>query len=211
MPVFNEILDISLPLGPQTVIFPKDPPFERTVVSSPNSPWEVSRLCMGSHTGTHLDVPAHFFPEKARLDDFAAGRFILPAHVVHVPGVNSVQAHHLKDIETAPGEALLFRTRNSDDGLLTGDGFTTDYAFISQEAAEACVARELALVGLDWFTVDQWGNAAAPAHTLLLGAGIMLLEAAKLSAVPAGRYTLICLPLRIVGGEGSPVRAVLAR
>ena len=89
--------------------------------------------------------------------------------------------------------------------------FREDFISLSVQAAQICVARGVRLVGIDYLSVDKYGDDSLPVHRTLLESDILILEGIDLAAVPCGRYTLICLPLRIEGAEASPVRAVLAR
>jgi arylformamidase len=120
-----------------------------------------------------------------------------------------VKAGDLDDIDTAPGDAILFKTGNSASGRCRSGVFSENFIYISAGAADACVEKKAGLVGLDYITVDRFGDDNAPAHHELLGSGIPVLEGIDLAAVSPGNYTLICLPLKIQGGEASPVRAVL--
>jgi arylformamidase len=65
------------------------------------------------------------------------------------------------------------------------------------------------MVGIDYITIERYGDEAFPSHHTILGKGIPVLEGLDLKEVPPGRYTLICLPLKIKGAEASPVRAIL--
>lgn len=205
--------DISVVLGEENITYPNDTPFSRQVRVT-TGPWattEDATLVMSAHGGTHLDAPAHFFPEGQRLDDFSVGEFILAARVAEIQDERVVQAEELAGVEIEPGEALLLKTDNSRSGRVTSGTFCEEFVYLSGAAAELCVARGVALVGLDYITVDRHGEARPQAHMTLLGSGKLILEGINLRAVPAGRYTLLCLPLRLKAGEGSPVRAVLLR
>lgn len=89
--------------------------------------------------------------------------------------------------------------------------FTRDYVSLSSEAASYCVSRGMGLVGLDYLSLDRFEDESLPVHHILLKNDILILEGLDLSQVDAGRYLLICLPLRIENAEASPVRAVLMR
>jgi arylformamidase len=81
---------------------------------------------------------------------------------------------------------------------------------LAPDAAEACAGLGVAMVGVDYLSVDCFGAAREhPSHTILMSRKILLLEGLDLTAAAPGRYTLICLPLKMPGAEGSPVRAVL--
>ncbi len=107
----------------------------------------------------------------------------------------------------AGARRVLFRTDNS--ALWARDGFQEDYVYLRPDAAEELAARKLALVGIDYLSVEAFGAADARAHKSLLGAGVMILEGVNLSGVAPGAYFLAALPLAVAGGDGSPVRAVL--
>ena len=199
--------DISVRLGQQNIVYPGDPAFSSEPVSDRG---EAMSLTMCAHSGTHLDAPAHFFPEEGRrLDDFSLEEFIMPARVVEILNPVAVQVDDLEGIETEPGEAVLFRTGNSHSGRVVSGVFTEDYIYLTQSAAMWCVDRKLRLAGLDYVSLDAYGDAEYPAHHVVLGHGLLALEGINLADVRPGRYRLICLPLPIVGAEASPVRAVL--
>lgn len=200
--------DISVILGEQDVVYPGDPAFGREPGGPQTS--ECMRITICAHSGTHLDAPAHHFPDSGRrLDDFSPSDFILPAQVVEILDPVAVRAEDLQRVKTSPGQAILFRTGNSHSGRVTSGTFTPDYVYLAADAAQWCVDRRLALVGLDYASIDRYGDSEAPAHTVLLGNGLLALEMVNLRDVLPGSYTLICLPLRISAAEGSPVRAVL--
>ncbi|MBU0609342.1 MAG: cyclase family protein [Armatimonadetes bacterium] len=205
------IHDISVILGEQNSTYPGDRPFvrESTGPIPGIKVTEESNLSLSAHAGTHLDAPAHFIPGGKHLDDYTPADFIMPAQVVEILNPEAVTVDDLEDVVTQPGEALLFRTGNSHSGRVVSGYFSDRYVYISGEAAQWCVDRQLKLVGLDYISVDQYGDSETPAHNILLGAGLLALEAVNLAEVRPGRYTLICLPLRLKGAEGSPVRAVL--
>jgi arylformamidase len=131
--------------------------------------------------------------------------------VIEVEGKRSIHPKHLKNLELKQGEALLFKTDNSMSGILISGEFTEDFVSLSPEAADFCVEKKWSLLGIDYVTIGKFGEESVDVHRKLLGHGILILEGINLKAVPPGRYTLICLPLRINGGEGSPVRAVLLK
>jgi arylformamidase len=133
----------------------------------------------------------------------------MPARVIKIDDPDSVKSGNLHGVDIQPGDAVLFKTANSLSGRCRNGVFSETFVSISVEAAVACIEKEAGLVGLDYISIDRYGDDSAPAHHGLLGNGIPVLEGIDLAAVPPGRYTLICLPLKIAGGEASPVWAVL--
>jgi len=203
--------DISVELMEESIPFPGDPPFERKMLMTieESGICNVSKLEMSAHSGTHIDMPAHFISGGDTLDAYTVKDFILPAHVVVVDDPESVKAGALDGIDITPGDAVLFKTSNSASGRCRSGVFSENFIHISAGAAIACIEKKAGMVGLDYITIDRHGDDTAPAHRKLLGSGILVLEGIDLEAVPPGCHTLICLPLKIKGGEASPVRAVL--
>ena len=208
------IYDLSLPLCDEIPTYPGDPGIEiRDWFSlAQGDPANVSVLQFGAHTGTHVDAPAHFIEGAERVESLSLDVLIGEAHVVEVSEERTsideafVNAH-------CPAEArrVLFKTRNS--GFWNGHArdFRQDYTYLELEAAKLLVKRGVKLIGIDYLSIEQFGQEGHPTHLALLSHGVVILEGLNLREVPAGRYELICLPLRIRSGtgDGAPARAVL--
>jgi arylformamidase len=206
----NNIHDISVMLDEETVIYPGDTLFRREITGTlEDNSYALSRLTLSAHFGTHIDMPSHFIKGGAAIEDFPASRFILPARVVEIRGGVAVQPSDVENIGIRAGEAVLFKTRNSESGICACGKFTKDYVYISSGAARICAESGAGIVGLDYVTIEEYGNEDFPAHRELLGRGVPVLEGIDLRGVLPGEYVLICLPLKIRGCEASPVRAVL--
>jgi arylformamidase len=194
------IVDISLPLGPETPVYLGDPPveIERLTKATGGDAFALSRLTFGSHTGTHVDPPAHFIAGGATVDVVRLDACIGPAFVLDVtdmPAIISVAALERIPIGVV---RILFRT----------GGPPLDGAALEPDTAIALVERHLSLVGIDALSIAPAG-APGVVHRILLSAGIVILEGLDLTAAPNGPATLVCLPLKIAGGDGAPARAVL--
>jgi arylformamidase len=190
------IFDITLPLGPATPRYPGDPPVEVAPLSHADGEarFALSRLTLGTHAGTHVDPPAHLLPGAATVDALPLDALVGPARLVEVDAGRAVLP---EDLAIVPRRTrrLLLRTGGQP---------------LTPEAARALVTRGVRLVGVDGLSVDPIdGEGPAPAHHALLAAGVVIVEGLALAAVPPGRYTLVCLPLRLAGGDGAPARAVL--
>lgn len=207
----KKIYDITLTLGVESVAYPGDPPYERKVVAAleAGASCNLSALRLSAHSGTHLDFPAHFIASGQTLDQYPAASFILPARVISIQDRSAVRPAELTRLRLRKGEAVLFKTRNSRRGLAAAGRYTERYVHLSPEAADFLVRKKVALVGIDYVSIDRALDPDHPAHHILLGAGVLILEAINLRRVLDGRYTLICLPLKMPGAEASPVRAVL--
>lgn len=205
------IHDISISLNDGLVAYPGDPGFQRQILHSPQQgdAYESSSLAVSCHAGTHIDLPAHFIPGGQRMEDHGPERFILPARVVEVSDPVSIQPESFRDCGIRAGEAILFKTANSQNRLLEAPVFQPDYVYLSEAGARLCAEIGLKLAGIDYLSIDRYGSETYGAHHQLLSRDILILEGIDLSRVTVGVYTLICLPLKIASGEASPVRAVL--
>lgn len=204
------VIDITVTLGVEAPLWPGDTAYGRQMreTMAGGGVSDVSRLTMSAHAGTHIDSPAHFIAGAKKLDAYGAERFVLPAVVAAVDDADSVRAEHLAGVRIAPGEALLVRTRNSGQGLCRRPEFSERFVALTDDAARWCVDRRLGMVGIDYLSIDPYGD-CFDAHYTLLGNDVLALECVDLSDVAPGRYTLVCLPLKLPDCEASPVRAVL--
>lgn len=192
------IWDITRVMEEGMPVYPGDPSFHRQTL--PGVGVTIAALQMGSHCGTHLDAPAHLLPEGTTVDMIAPERFICTAHVVAVPAPGGIAPAVVKLIELQRNEAVLFKSPVQDGGSV----------FLLPATASYLVQRGIGLVGTDMMSVDPPDAPGLPVHRLLLEAGVLILEGLDLRGVPPGRYRLIALPLLIRGGDGAPVRALLA-
>jgi arylformamidase len=205
------IYDISLPISESLVIWPGDPPVQITYPAHQDrgDGLTVSRLDLGAHTGTHVDAPAHFIADGAGVDALDLGVLVGPALVVHAFEADALSAAVLERLAIPPGtERLLLRTRNSERWARDESTFDRDFVAITEDGARWLVARGVRLVGVDYLSVGPL-SAPAPTHHVLLGAGVVAVEGLDLSRIAPGAYQLVCLPLKIVGGDGAPARAIL--
>ncbi len=121
----------------------------------------------------------------------------------------SVEPEHLENLGDA--ERVLFKTRNSQFWNDPGKGFRTDFTYISPEAAQFLVEKNIKLVGIDYLSVEKFSSTDFQTHKTLLEKEIIIIEGLDLREVPAGVYELICLPLKYIGGagDGAPARTIL--
>lgn len=207
-----KIYDISVRLAPTLVTWPGEKGLTRSVLKTlENSGVELSRLDIGSHTGTHLDAPRHFVEGAGGIDAVDLARCVGPARVLDATAFErDMTVENLLPFQLQPGERVLFKTTNSLRRLLADPAFHEDYIALTPEAAEYLVRSGVLFVGVDYLSCERKGAPGHPVHTALLRAGIPILEGAQLARVPAGQYMLCALPLFIPDGDASPARAILA-
>ncbi len=203
-------IDVSVPLRTGMVHWPDNPPvrIERTMDLEHGDAATVSSMAMGVHTGTHMDAPVHFQRGGVGIDQMPLEATLGLARVVEIQDPVSIKRAELEAAGLQPGERILFRTRNSERCWKTDD-FVEDFVFISREAASYLVERGVRTVGVDYLSVGGFREDAEATHLALLQGGVWIIEGLNLSPVRAGTYELVCLPLRIAGGDGAPARAVL--
>lgn len=203
-----EIIDISLALDQDTVIYPGDPEFSSHLVASlaEGDSATVSALALGSHTGTHVDVPAHFIKDGLTLDQVPLEHWLGPALVVDVTKADPcVTARDLAGVPLQDYGRILLQTKNS---FATAKEFQPDFIFLAEDACDLLLAAGVKTVGFDYLSIDPPGG-DFPAHHRLLGQGTCLIEGLALGHVRPGAYYLACLPLKLQGQEAAPARAVL--
>lgn len=176
-------------------------------VYAPGTEFHIGRIEMVGNTGTYVDAPFHRFESMADLGDLALERVADLEGVVVVAGPGrAIEPGALSAVDVR-GKAVLFRS-GWDRHFGTPAYGAGGHPFLTRATADALRQGGAALAGIDSLNVDDTADLARPAHTLLLGAGIPVVEhLANLSALPAAGFRFFAVPPR-VGGMGSfPVRA----
>jgi arylformamidase len=228
----DKLIDISVLLKPGSVTWPGDPAYHRETVTSVmnGDSCNVSQISMGSHNGTHIDAPSHYYEGADSTDKLSLEVLVgeaLVADLTHlgesasesnnpendsgcaktsVKSTNvEITASDLGSIDLAGITRLLLKTPNSK--LYARESFTDRYAYLTADAAKYLVESGVKLIGIDYLSIDT--PERNDAHLILLEAGVVILETINLSGVEPGKYELLCLPLKMQGLDGAPVRAVL--
>jgi arylformamidase len=198
MPRAPRLVDVSVLLGPGIPVYPGNPPFAMTPVErvANGDSSNNSRLEMGTHTGTHVDAPRHFFDDKPGVESLALELLIGRARVIDLPHRGGITDTHLAAAGLREDLRVLLKTPNS---------------YLTEAGAKFLVDQGVKVVGVDYLSVEQFNKAGAPAHRMLLGNGVIIIEGLNLSDADAGQYEMYCLPLRIAGADGAPARVVLKR
>lgn len=203
-------LDVSLPLGPKTPVYPGDPAIVlETLMSLEDDPCHVSRVGLGSHSGTHVDAPAHFVRGGATLAEVPLARWSGAAWVIEVAPEGAIEPEHLLEAWPPHGQVdrVLLKTPNSARWDTPEAGKV--WQALSPEAAEWLVGLGVRLVGIDALSIEQADTACYPVHHTLLGAGCLIVEGLDLRGILPGPYELLCLPLKLEAPDGAPARVAL--
>ena len=207
----QKLLDVSVPLVAGMPAYPGNPEFEVQPVKriAEGASSNVSRLVMGTHTGTHVDAPRHFFDDGTGVDALSLDLLLGRARVVEISRRGGIGAEELAAAGLREDLRVLLKTPNS--ALWNGTGFHQDYTYMNEEGARYLVAQGVKVVGVDYLSVEQYKKAGAPAHRALLSQGVIIIEGLNLSEAEPGMYEMYCLPLRVAGGDGAPARVILKR
>jgi arylformamidase len=206
-----KLLDVSVPLRQGLPTYPNNPPFELQPIQriADGGTANVSRLVMGTHTGTHVDAPFHFFDEGIGVDELPLELLIGRARVVEIKARGGIAASDLEEAGLREDLRVLFKTPNS--ALWNSDTFHEDYAHITDSGARYLVEQGVKVVGVDYLSVEQFKKPGAPAHRTLLSNGVIIIEGLNLAEAEPGMYEMYCLPLPVTGGDGAPARVILKR
>lgn len=205
-------IDISAPLRNGMVAWPGDAPFQRTSMLeiAKGDPCNLSEISTTAHIGTHMDAPRHYLAGAAGMETMPIEASIGRARVIEIRDPEVIRTSELEPHHLAKGERVLFKTGNSELCWNT-DHFQEKYIYIPPETARYLAERGVQTVGVDYLSVGGFETGGPETHRILLQAGIWIIEGLILKDVAPGEYELLCLPLKIIGGDGAPARAVLRK
>jgi kynurenine formamidase len=206
-----KVIDLTHTVTPAMPVYPgsKTPRFS-TPCTIEKDGFLERIITLSSHTGTHIDAPAHIIPLAATLDRLPVSRFAGSAAVIDLTGLKSAR---IEPRELLPYEGLI---KNSEFVLIfTGwsrywgeQEYFRGYPVLTDEAALRLADFQLKGVGVDVISVDEAGSTELPIHKILLGRGLVVIEnLAHLDQLPSANFTFCCFPLKLGDAEASPVRA----
>jgi arylformamidase len=203
-----KIIDVSPLISSRTAVFPGDQSFERKVALdfAQGDHLALSSILTTVHLGAHTDAPNHYHRQGQAIHERALEYYLGRCQVISVqlPRGERIELRHLEGIEIqAP--RVLFKTGS----FPNPDQWNGDFNSFSPELIDVLARKKVILVGIDTPSVDPAESKGLEAHQAIYRNGLAILEGIVLDEVPDGIYTLIALPLKIEGGDASPVRAVL--
>ncbi len=206
--------DLSVPVYQGMPFFPLNFPTEVEQVASVDAGgFNLHKITMSTHHGTHVDAPRHRYADGRILDEIDLNKFIGEGVVLDFSHKETGSGIVADDLEkhsevVHPGEIVIFYTGCS--GRLGEEGVRSNYTYLEKSAVEWLIRKKVKSVGTDVFSVDRFGSEESPAHSLLLAAGIPIIEeiGAEARCLVGRRIYLFCLPLRLMMGDGAPARAI---
>jgi len=206
-------IDVTTPLNPATTpTYPGDtqPKFEFLRSFDKGDKVTLSSYLMTAHAGTHVDAPLHFVAKAAPIDQVSLSTLMGPARVIDCSSeAMAIDAAELNKHDWRGAKRILFRTRNSRNSWMEDPTFHPDFTYLAPDAAQLLADAGVELVGIDYLSAEKFGVPEARTHQILLGRNIPIIEGLDLREVKAGEYDMIVLPLRVVGHEAAPARALL--
>ena len=208
----KKIVDLSWEFTADTPIYPGDPEPSVTVATTlENEGYNLSTLVMGTQTGSHVDAPYHFSNEGATIDQMELDFFLGDAIVVRVTDKKAEEAITMEDIEPykeqiTPGKIVLFNT-NWYKKRGTEEFF--HHPYVNGEVAHYLVEQGVRFIGIDTINADQTGGTEFPVHDLFYEKRLMIGENwAYFDRIDFENPYIIAIPMKVVGCDGSPVRAI---
>jgi arylformamidase len=205
MDVTGPYIDISPVLRQGIAVFPGDTTFSRSINMSfkDGQHLELSDIRTTLHVGAHTDAPSHYHGKGKSIDQRDLSLYMGPCQVIKVKAKSRIRPSDFSDEITA--SRILFRT----DSFTNPDHWHNDFSALSAELIHFLKGKGVVLVGIDTPSVDPATDQTLESHQAIFENDMAILEGIVLSEVNPGRYQLIALPLRIEGGDASPVRAIL--
>jgi arylformamidase len=168
-----------------------------------------SSVCMDLHYGTHVDAPLHFIREGKSSDILEINKVLGDAYVVDMRGADSITYDRLESADIPDDcKRLLIKTNNSILWRNKDAVFYEDYTALDLSACQWIVEKGIALVGIDYLSIESY-NSDCSVHLHLLSNDVVILESLDLNEIKEGVYELICMPLKITGAEAAPARVIL--
>jgi arylformamidase len=203
------IIDISRTLSPAIAVWPGDTPFSLSTSLSlaGGAIVNLTTLTLSAHTGSHIDAPYHFQQAGATVEALSLEPYWGPAQVVTVSqeeGGLLPEAFAGYDLRRAPRLLVRSACSEMDPGV-----FPSAFVYPTPELAAILSQQGVILYGSDAPSMDAADSKTLAGHHALAAHDVAILEGLDLSRVADGLYELVALPLKIAGGDGSPVRAAL--
>ena len=209
----SDLIDITVPFRTDLPLWPGDPKPEMSLMKSIEGGYRcnVTRVETGMHFGTHLDAPCHFIEGGKTVDQLDLGVLVGRCFVGEVPDTAQITPKHLEALNIPDGTTrLILKTSNSELWSQPDHPFFEDYAAITPDAARWVVDRGIRLIGIDYLSIQLFADEVSTTHIVLLEAEVIIVEGLDLRSVETGLYDLTCLPMKVAGSDGAPVRVVLA-
>lgn len=166
-------------------------------------------LTFNSHTGTHIDAPAHFTKDGKTLDKLALDKFYGPCKVLDLTHIEEkITSKDLENFDIKENDIIILKTKNSE--LNETDSFASNYVYLEKTGAKFLADKKIKTFGFDYLGIES-NQPGHETHKYLLEANIPIIEGLRLKNIEQGKYTLSCFPIFIKDADGAPARAILIK
>jgi len=206
------VVDLTHTLSADMPVYPgSEPPELRTAATLERDGFAEKWIGLSSHTGTHIDAPAHMLPGAPTLDQLGVDRFFGTGRVLDVSALAGaeigVEFLERRQAALEGGEFVLFHTGWS--SRWGQASYFSGFPVLAPEAARWLCRRGLKGIGFDAVSVDPVDTRDYPIHFICFRAGLILVENLTGLEPLVGRdFLFSCLPLKLERADGSPVRAI---
>jgi kynurenine formamidase len=173
----------------------------------------VTRLTLGSHTGTHVDAPKHFISNAESIDKMHLEKFIGEAIILDMSKKSIGEGITDLDIykEMVKVDDIILLYTSTSDSWNKDEEIRKNFTYLEPSAAKWIVDHKIKCVGIDSYSMEKYGFAEGLTHKTLLSNGIGIIESlnSNLKKFVGNRMLLVCLPLLLKDIDGSPSRAIL--
>ncbi len=199
------LFDITPSLNSKLAVFPGDTPFmlRHHMRISEGAHLELSSFQCSSHIGAHADAPNHYTAHGESIEQRRLSLYLGKAQILRIATVPLIEVGHLIH-RPLLASRILFAT-----GSFDPQKWTDDFTALSPSTIDYLAQKGVQLIGIDTPSIDPALSKSLDAHHMVARHDMAILEGLELKHVPEGVYRLIALPLKIEGGEASPVRAIL--
>ncbi len=210
-----KIIDITLPLYQEKTTYPSIDALKvewlRRIEDGKNV--SLSKITLTSHLGTHVDAPSHLLLGEANVENIPLEKLIGKAAVMDVTSSSpAIDADFLAEkLKNYPDLDIVLLKTGFKSPVIFAEEFNENYSYLTTDAVEVIIDNEISTLGIDTPNVDSYTDKSMPNHKKLLGKGIVIVESLKLNHISPGIYKFVGLPLRVIGTEGAPMRAILIK
>ncbi len=202
----SDWIDISLPIHSGRIVWPGDPEVKIEKGDICNTRY----LSCPVHVGTHVDAPLHFIDGGDGIETLPLSSLAGKARVIEIINKTEIPLDEIEGKGIKEDDIVLFKTINSAK-YLKEKKFNENYVYLSTAATNYLVAKNISTVGIDYYSIAGVNSNLIECHQVLLGAGVTIIEGLDLSKINPGLYEFVCLPLKIVGSDGAPARAIIRK
>lgn len=202
-----DIIDVSMEITEDMIYYPGNPqPEIEKYRQIPQDSTTESRICIGSHTGTHVDAPQHIQEDGETVEELDLENFYGDAQVLDLTYCKENVGREGLENKDIAEDIILLKTDNS---LHNYEEFREDFTYLKLEAVEYLIEQGVTTVGIDYISLVEFdgGKKAEQAHKRA-NREMTVIEGLDLRKADPGKYTFSGMPLK-TGTDGAPMRAVL--